>query len=280
VNIGSFTGPLLAGLVRRYLTVDKMFIVASVSVLVMFFAVLIFFKEPRREVGQEVQSLGQVARNFGTVIGNWRFMLFLAIFSGYWVVFWQQYIILPIYIHDYVNANVATELTLIADPLIVICFTVLFSVLTQKIRAFTAVILGALITSIAWLVVIVIPSSSLMFRLFGFDFWGGAIIALIILAIGEITQSPRYYEYISRLAPPGQQGTYMGFAFVPIGIGSLIAGPFAGYLLHHFGEERHQPTMIWMVVTGVGLATTLLLWIYDKAFKPADSPAGAESAKA
>ena len=33
----------------------------------------------------------------------------------------------------------------------------------------------------------------------------------------------------------------MGFAFVPIGIGSLIGGPFGGFLLHHFGEEQHRP---------------------------------------
>ena len=57
-----------------------------------------------------------------------------------------------------------------------------------------------------------------------------AVLALFILAIGEIIQSPRYYEYISRLAPAGQQGTYMGFAFLPIGIGSLIGGPLAGML--------------------------------------------------
>ena len=73
------------------------------------------------------------------------------------------------------------------------------------------------------------------------------------------------------LAPPGQEGMYMGFAFLPIGIGSLVAGRFAGYLLHHFGEELHKPAMIWWGVTAVGLLTTLLLWIYDKALLPKDS---------
>ena len=62
-----------------------------------------------------------------------------------------------------------------------------------------------------------------------YDRWG-AILSLFVLALGEITQQPRYYEYISRLAPPGQQGTYMGFAFLPIGIGSLIGGWFGGQL--------------------------------------------------
>jgi MFS family permease len=93
--------------------------------------------------------------------------------------------------------------------------------------------------------------------------WGAAF-SLFFLALGEIIQAPRYYEYISRLAPQGQQGTYMGFAFVPIGIGSLIGGPFGGFLLHHFGEIQHRPQMIWFWITGIGLATAVALWIYDR----------------
>ena len=268
VNIGSTAGPYVASTVRKHLPVEKVFIVSSVSVLLMFFAVLVFFKEPRREAGQEVPTLSQVGHNFLTVLTNWRFMLFLIIFSGYWIVFWQQYIILPIYIHDYVSPTADTELTLIADPLIVICFTMLISLLTQKIRAFSAVILGTLVSAVAWLVLIVLPKSAMFFHVGSSEIWGVAVLALIVLAFGELIQQPRYYEYISRLAPPGQQGTYMGFAFLPIGIGSLRGGKFAGVLLHHYGEVQRRPDMIWVVVSGVGLATTALLWIYDRLLRP------------
>ena len=34
-----------------------------------------------------------------------RFMWFLVLFTGYWVVFWQQYISLPGYIHGYINSK-------------------------------------------------------------------------------------------------------------------------------------------------------------------------------
>jgi POT family proton-dependent oligopeptide transporter len=141
----------------------------------------------------------------------------------------------------------------------VIAFTMLVSILTRKIPAFRAIILGTLISALGWLVLIFYPSVI------------GAYITLIVVALGEITQSPRYYEYISRLAPSGQQGTYMGFAFLPIGIGSLVAGVFGGKLIHHFGEVTHQPQRIWWAVSGVGVLTTLLLWIYDKAFAPSAS---------
>ena len=135
------------------------------------------------------------------MLGNWRFVLFLVIFSGYWIVFWQQYLILPIYVHDFVDPTANTEMILIADPIIVITLTVAVNAITRRVPTFRAVILGTLITSIGWLALAFHP-----------HVWT-AVAALMIVALGEITQSPRYYEYISRLAPPGQQGTYMGFAF-------------------------------------------------------------------
>jgi hypothetical protein len=60
----------------------------------------------------------------------------------------------------------------------------------------------------------------------------------------------------------------MGFAFLPIGIGSIIAGWFGGKLMHHYTEVTHQPAMIWWIVTGVGIVTTALLWLYDKFVLP------------
>ena len=181
-----------------------------------------------------------------------RFMWFLVLFTGYWVVFWQQYISLPGYIHGYINSHADVEMILVTDGLTVICLTLAVNYLTRRIPAFQAVILGTVITSLSWLILALRPTV-----------WG-AVLSLFVLALGEIIQSPRYYEYISRLAPPGQQGTYMGFAFLPIGIGSLIGGWFGGTLVHHFGEVTHQPARIWWSVTGVGMATAALLWIYDK----------------
>ena len=59
----------------------------------------------------------------------------------------------------------------------------------------------------------------------------------------------------------------MGFAFLPIGIGSLIGGWFGGTLVHRFGEVAHRPALIWWSVTAVGLVTAALLWIYDKTIR-------------
>jgi hypothetical protein len=87
-----------------------------------------------------------------------RFMWFLVLFTGYWVVFWQQYISLPGYVHGYINAKADVELILVTDGITVICLTVLVNYLIRKIPAFQAVILGTLITSLAWLVIAFRPT--------------------------------------------------------------------------------------------------------------------------
>lgn len=303
VNVGGAAGPFFASWAHRNLGVENVYRIAALSVFAMFFVVLFFFREPRKPGDAPPPSIATVARNFCVVVGNYRlvlpvmavalllrillwiypnlvpwwvwvgllalvlagisrFMWFLVIFTGYWVVFWQQYISLPGYIHGYINSGSDVEIILITDGLTVICLTLAVNYLTRKIPAFQAVILGTVITSLSWLILAFRPT-----------IWG-AILSLFVLALGEIIQQPRYYEYISRLAPPGQQGTYMGFAFLPIGIGSLIGGWFGGTLLHHFGEVLHQPERIWWTVTAVGVVTTALLWLYDRYFRVA--PAVAE----
>jgi dipeptide/tripeptide permease len=294
VNIGGALGPYCASWAHRHLGVENVYRVAALSVFAMVFVVLLFFREPRQPGDAPAPSVAEVARNFCVVVGNYRlvlpvlaialllgilgwlhpsfhvpwwiwtgllllvlagisrFMWFLVLFTGYWIVFWQQYISLPGYIHGYINSKADVEMILVTDGAAVICLTLLVNFLTRKIPAFQAVILGTVITSVSWLVLAFRPTV-----------WG-AVLAIFVLALGEIIQAPRYYEYISRLAPPGQQGTYMGFAFLPIGIGSIIGGWFGGMVVHRFGEVQHRPALIWWSLAAVGMATAVALWIYDR----------------
>jgi POT family proton-dependent oligopeptide transporter len=261
VNIGGAAGPYVASWAHRHLGVENVFRVSALSVLLMFFAVLVFFKEPRRSGEAQTASLSETAKNLFTVLTNPRFMLFLVIFSGYWIVFWQQYIVLPIYIHGYIDPHADVELILITDAATVICLQFLVTYLTRKIPAFRVITIGTLVSALGWLIVASRPTV-----------WA-VVLSIFVVALGEIVLSPRYYEYISRLAPPGQQGTYMGFAFLPIGIGSLVGGWLGGRLMHHYGEVVQRPAQVWWALTGIGVGTTLLLWLYHFIVKTDVSPA-------
>jgi MFS family permease len=187
-------------------------------------------------------------------------VLFLLIFSSFYIVFWQEFISAPLFLRGYVNPNAPADLLLSIDAGAVILFQIVVTYVTRKIRPFPAMTLGLVISSFSWLFLAIHPTVPAL------------IASLVVLALGEMTQSARYYEYISRLAPPNRQGLYMGYAFLPIAIGYFIAGPLGGYLLHKFGDVRHRPQQMWWVITAVGLAGAVLMLIYDRIFKPGQAP--------
>lgn len=256
VNIGAAIGPVAASLVRTSVGVESVFLVSAGLTLAMGVVTLLFYREPDRNAEPQVASVAKALRNLLLVLKNGRFVVFLLIFSGFWLVFWQQYISLPIYVRTYVDPNANIDRLLAVEATTVIACTFLVNYLTRRLPAFPLIIAGVLISSLSWLVLTLGASTPYV------------VAALIVLALGEVTQAPRYYEYISRLAPPGQQGLFMGYAFLPIGIGYLISGPTAGALLHHFGEVVKQPQQMWYVVAGAGLLTTVLMIAYNRVVRP------------
>jgi POT family proton-dependent oligopeptide transporter len=256
VNVGAAIGPVTASVVRNEVGVQVVFLLSAVLTAAMGVVTLLFYREPGRGDEPRVPSVAAAFKNLLLVLSNGRFVTFLVIFSGFWVVFWQQYISLPLYVRTYVDPNANVDALLSIEAATVIVSTILVNRLTKKLPAFPLIIAGVLISSVSWLFLTLGTAT------------GFVIAALVVLAIGEVTQAPRYYEYISRLAPPGQQGLYMGYAFLPIGIGYLIAGPTAGRLLNYFGEVRGQPQQMWYVVAGAGVLTTILLILYDRFLRP------------
>src|ERR1700722_9727201 len=123
VNIGGTAGPFVADWAHTHFGLERVFRISALSVFAMFFLILFFFRDPRKLGDQPAPSLVQVLRNFRAVIWPPRFLIFLLIFTGYWIVFWQQYTSLPGFIHTYVDASAHVELILITDAAIVVCLT-------------------------------------------------------------------------------------------------------------------------------------------------------------
>lgn len=263
VNVGGALGPLIAWLVRKQLGlgIENVFRVAAGSVFLMFWVTLFAYREPGHSKEEKVASVGNALKNMFVVLGNLRFVAFLLITSGFYVVFWQIWISAPLFLRRYVDANADVDRTLSVEGITVICFQILVTYLTREMAAVRAIALGFLIAGLAFSFLSVHPNM-LMFA-----------AMLVVLALGEITQASRYYEYCSRLAPPGQQGLYMGYAFLPIAIGYFIAGPLAGYLLRRYGEILHEPRQMWWVIVAIGVLTATLMWLYDKMAKPAAASA-------
>jgi len=265
VNVGGAIGPSMAWLVRKKLGwgIQNVFRVASLSVFLMFLVTLLLYREPGSSEEVKVQSVSSAFKNMFVVLANLPFLVFLLISSGFYIVFWQIWISAPIFMRRYVDANADVDRALSIEAVTVICFQILITYFTRKASAVNAIALGFLITGLSWAILALHPA---MISL---------AILLVVMAFGEITQASRYYDYISRLAPPGQQGLYMGYAFLPIAIGYFVGGSLGGYLLQEFGEVLHRPAAMWWVILGIGVLTAALMWIYGIVVKPSRAPSQA-----
>jgi dipeptide/tripeptide permease len=105
VNIGAAMGPILASLTRERVGAETVFLFSAVITLAMGVVALLFYREPAKEPGGDTPTVGAAIRNLVLVLGNGRFMAFLLIYSGFWVMFWQQYLSLAIYWRTYVDRN-------------------------------------------------------------------------------------------------------------------------------------------------------------------------------
>jgi dipeptide/tripeptide permease len=253
VNIGGALGPSLAPAVRENLGISYVLVVSSLTTLALLVATALFYREPEKPANMPPpQSMGRVLADLLLVFRNGRFMLFLIIFSGFWIMFWHIYLALPFYVKDYLHYG-KFEYILNVDAWTIIFVTVPATALARHLKPLTAMVLGFALATVSWFVMGAVPT-----------LWA-AIGAMAIFAVGEALQAPRYYEYVARLAPPDQLGTYMGFAFLPIAIGTFLCGFSSGYLVRHFveGGNPAAPKM-WFVVGAYGLVSTVLLLLYDR----------------
>jgi len=251
VNIGGWLGPLFASQVRVSLGTAQVLVGASLTSLALFLGTLLFFREPDGVPEAERRTLGKVLRDAALVFGNGRFMGFLVIFSGFWVMFWQVYDLFPFYIRDVLKVE-RYELIASLESFSVIFLTVPVAALMKKVRAVPQMTLGIGVGSCSWLLLVVSQT------------WQAAALAMFLLALGEVLQAPRYYEYVADLAPKEQVGTFMGFAFLPIAIGCLVAGPLGGLLLQKYLRETMQPAKAWTILSSLGFVSTLALLAYDR----------------
>jgi proton-dependent oligopeptide transporter, POT family len=258
VNVGGTLGPLMALLVRERLGLgsEYVFRTSALSVFLMFWVILFFYKEPGDKSGQQPADLRSALRNMVVVLGNFRFVIFLLISSGFYIVYWQIYIMAPLFLRGYVDPKMKVDGLLSLEGFAVICLQIFIAYVTRKLPAVPTIALGFLITGAAFALLALRPSAVS----FG--------VMLFVIALGEVTQASRYYEYCSRLAPEGQQGLYMGYAFPPIGLGFLVAGWMGGRLLHEFGEVLKRPNDMWWPIVGIGVVTAALMLLYDRIFKP------------
>jgi dipeptide/tripeptide permease len=251
VNIGGAIGPIVALQIRKNMGIEYVLIMSSLTSLLLMIGTILFFRETEKKNVAEGKTFLKVFSDMLLVFSNLRFILFLVIFSGFWTMFWQIFYSFPFYVKDVLKFE-DFELLETVDAIAIIFLTVPMAALVKKWKPFTAMTVGFIISGLSW--IIIAMTGSIL----------GAIIGVGVYAIGEAMQSPRFYDYVSSIAPREQVGTYMGFAFLPVAIGSFTAGPIADWLRNTYMTTN--PSYMWFIVSGIGIASAFLMILYKSLF--------------
>ena len=264
VNIGGMLGPTLAVPIREHLGIAYVLVVASCVSALLCAATFLLFREPPRPADlPQTKTTAEVLAGMLHAMSDVRFMVFLVIFSGFWLMFWHIFYALPFYVKDVLHYG-RFEWVESIGPATIVLFTVPTAALARRMKPIAAMTLGFAIATSGWFVMGAIPTI------------GAALAGVAIFALGEALQAPRYYQYVADLAPPDQVGTYMGIAFLPIAIGTFGTGLLAGRLVEAY-KDAAQPSHMWYVLGGIGVVTTILMVVYDRFLAPRDR-AGAATA--
>ncbi len=261
VNAGAMIGPTIAYLVRDRFGNQYVYMVSAASCVAMIVVNLFLYKEVRSPRTEVVETMGKKIRNLFVVLANFRFMIFLLIYSLYWIIFWQEFIIVPYYITDYIDKQAPYEIVQSwAGAGAIILFQIPLNRLTKNLPTSKAILLGFAISSLIWVIIGIAPSIPTI------------AAGIVAFAVGEMIQAPRYYQYISTIAPPGQQGLFQGYAFLPIAIARFVGDPLGGWL-YQTSKALGKPHYVWLALIGIGVLATALMAAYNRFLAPADQPA-------
>lgn len=269
INIGSLIGRVISYFIRTAYGIPSIFWIAVVACILGGILVFIAYRE--KELPQSSseavskRSVGKALADMVLALGNLRFLFFLIVMAGFWSMYVQIYNLIPLFLRAFIDKDAPVELYTLANPLMIVAFQLLVTKFSQKLSSIRSIIYGMTVAA-AGMCVNLIPIYFFQgdtTKYFGAIPIGGIfmLISIASVAVGEMLASPRMYEYIGAIAPKGKEGLFMGYANLPLAIGTLAGGPLGGFLFVKVAVEMHNPTLLWILVacmSGVSIAGLLV----------------------
>ena len=140
---------------------------------------------------------------------------------------------------------------------IVIC-QIAVSYFCQKFRAIKVLSVGVIVFALGCIVAIFANNLYLG--------GGVAVVAVLLMAFGEMITSPKSQEYVASIAPKSQSALYMGYYFVSMALGFLFAGLLSGWGYGELAKEMNRPDLMWYLFGAIGLVTSIAILWFNRTF--------------
>jgi dipeptide/tripeptide permease len=241
------------------------------------------------------KTVTDVLRGFGRVLTNFRFMALIIVVAGFWIIQSQLYAAMPKYILRLVGEHAKPEWIANVNPFVVVVFVVPVTHLIRKLAAENAIGIALLLISVSatitgtstWIESNLGKTVSLFGVLTLHSVTLTVVVGIALQGFAECFLSPKFYEFASRQAPPGEEGLYMGYQNLPNFIAYLVGFALSGHLLDRFcpdpaklppeihaqwqaaletgsamPEAYAHAHYIWFVYAAIGLAALLALCVF------------------
>jgi dipeptide/tripeptide permease len=283
INIGSLVGRLFSYGVRVNYGIPAIFWIAVASCAAALVFVFVAYRDPTGEyLGNGAQdpakpkrSLGKVLADMVLVLGNLRFTFFLIVMAGFWAMYVQIYNLIPLFLRAYVDADAPVELYTLVNPVMIVAFQLLVTKVSKHFSAIRSIVYGLVVAAVGMCVNIIPvhlfanPAAPLIGPLPINGFF--MLIAIASVAMGEMLAAPRMYEYIGAISPKGKEGLFLGYANLPMALGTLGGGPLGGYLFVKVARDMQNPTLLWLLVAALSGFSVVGLLLYNYFIKRADA---------
>nr|WP_320131596.1 MFS transporter [uncultured Holophaga sp.] len=290
INIGSLVGRLVAYRVRHApgTGLSVIFAVSAVASGVAFLVVLLLYREPDLEMGESQakprKSVGEILSGMVLALKSPRFLVFILVSSGFFFIYNQVYNLLPIYTKRTIELSPAMDLYTAANPLVIVLFQLLITKAFGKLPPIKSIVVGIILIGLSMLVNLVplfMPGGVTRDVALGHLAlpMGSLFITLTVglIAFGELFNSSRLYEYLGSLSPKGQEGLYLGYANLPLAIGSLVGGWGGAWIFNRIMArgavelpngllklDTAAATLGWVILAGLGLLSALSMALYNR----------------
>ena len=224
----------------------------ATALVALLFAVLVY-REPDRS-GEPVRSTKQTFADMIRALADWRFMTFILIFAGFDLMFWQLYLSMPLYIVRHISERAPMEQIVAINPGMIILFQMPVAWAVRKMKPLGAMALGMGISTFAMVLLALVPTLP------------GVCLSIAVFAIGEMIFAPRFFDYVSGMAPKGKVGLYLGYSYLRSFFANLIGGPLSGYLAGRYVSETgvREPYRMWLTFAAIGVVALLALFVYNR----------------
>jgi len=264
VNIGGLVGPVFSSKLREAYGWRIVFFMAASAILVNLILVIFFYKEPYREKTTDplLKSIEKSLLNIWTALKDIKLLLFLIIMVGFWTMFNQLFYTLPNFIDQWVNTKVvydalasispslaaavgtpagtiAPEMMVTLDAGAIVFFQIIISAIVMKLRPVNGIMTGILVNAIG--IGLAFSQQNGLF----------VVVGIFVFAIGEMASSPKFTEYIGKIAPRNKEALYMGTSFLPVAAGNFITGYLSGDVYQAWSDKI---TLLKQEVAARGLA--------------------------